>query len=135
MYLNERHVYIKGIGRVLNFIKMILNHISFDGFYNINFEGSIFSCSSHWKCYLVSQFSIFCFKLNQITNHFSIFGQILKNILIFFYQKQSQNINIYKTFCVHCNLSNPITKQLQTQITTNTIPIMCIVNKRVQLNY
>lgn len=42
MYLNETHVYTKGIGRVLNFINMTLNHIGLDGFYKINFEGNMF---------------------------------------------------------------------------------------------
>jgi hypothetical protein len=42
MHLNETHVYPKGIGRVLNFIKMILNHIGLDGFYNINLKGNMF---------------------------------------------------------------------------------------------
>ncbi len=42
MYLNETHVYTKGIGRVLNLIKMILNNIGLDRFYNINSEGNMF---------------------------------------------------------------------------------------------
>jgi hypothetical protein len=42
MYWNETHVYTKGIGRVLNLIKMVLNNIGLDGIYNINSKGNIF---------------------------------------------------------------------------------------------
>jgi nitrogen regulatory protein PII-like uncharacterized protein len=64
MYLNETHVYTKGIGRVLNCIKMILNHIGLDGFYNINYEGNMFFMQLSLE--VLPNKSIFntCFKFN-----------------------------------------------------------------------